>query len=125
MTNWTVRAYSESFSIETPTGEHIAHVDPYERGGYLVPLDHVRGVALRDLVRALRSEHACDKMMISRQREQWFDLDTASPRLALTSPWRLVSHVALRSNSSSTKQAISLMTTTTLRADGLPLFLLH
>jgi hypothetical protein len=79
MTNWTVRAYSERFSIETPAGERIAYVDPYERGGYLVPLDHVRGVAVRDLVRALRSEHACDQMMISRQREQWFDLDTASP----------------------------------------------
>jgi hypothetical protein len=83
MTNWTVRAYSESFSIETPTGDRIAYVDPYERGGYLVPLDHVRGVALRDLVRALRSEHACDEMMISRQREQWFDLDTASPDFTL------------------------------------------
>jgi hypothetical protein len=83
MTNWTVSAYTDRFSIETPTGERIAHVDPYERGGYLVPLDHVRGVALRDLVRALRSEHACDKMMISRQREQWFDLDTASPDFAL------------------------------------------
>ena len=58
-------------------------MDPYERGGYLVALDHVRGVALRDLVRALRSEHACDEMMISRQREQWFDLDTASPDFTL------------------------------------------
>ena len=83
MTNWTVRAYSDRFSIETPTGERIAYVDPHERGGYLVPLDHVRGVALRDLVRALRSEHACDEMMISRQREQWFDPDTANPDFTL------------------------------------------
>jgi hypothetical protein len=60
-------------------------------------------------------------MMISRQREQWFDLDTASPDFTLApgEPRRF------EVDSSSTKQAISLMTTTTLRADGLPLSLLH
>jgi hypothetical protein len=67
----------EHLLVETPAGQRKASLDPYERGGYLAPLDIVKGVELRDLVRLLRSEHAADQLMVSRQREQWFDPDTS------------------------------------------------
>jgi hypothetical protein len=78
MTAWNVRAFQyEHLVVETPAGQRKASLDPYERGGYLAPLDIVKGVELRDLIRLLRSDHAADQLMVSRQREQWFDPDTS------------------------------------------------
>jgi hypothetical protein len=83
MATWAIRAYGEHLLIDTPLGERPASLDPYERGGYLAPLEILSGVALRDLVRVLRSEQAADQIMVSRQPERWFDLDTASPAFTL------------------------------------------
>jgi hypothetical protein len=85
MTSWAVRSsdYGEYLLIDTSAGERMVSLDPYERGGYLAPLDIVRGVELRDLVRVLRSERAADQVMVSRQSERWFDLDTADPAFTL------------------------------------------
>jgi hypothetical protein len=85
MTTWAVgiSAYGEQLIIDTPTGERLVYLDPHERGGYIAPLDIVSGVALRDLVRALRSEHADKQLLVSRQSDRWFDPDTADPAFAL------------------------------------------
>jgi hypothetical protein len=85
MTSWAVSSsdYGENLLIDTSAGERMVSLDPYERGGYLAPLDIVRGVQLRDLVRVLRSERAADQLMVSRQSERWFDLDTADPAFTL------------------------------------------
>ena len=85
MTSWAVSSsdYGEYLLIDTSAGERMVSLDPYERGGYLAPLDIVRGVQLRDLVRVLRSERAADQLMVSRQSERWFDLDTADPAFTL------------------------------------------
>jgi hypothetical protein len=84
MTTWAVRAFDyEHLFIETPIGERKASLDPYESSGYLAPLDIVKGVALRDLVRLLRSEHAAYQLMVSSQREKWFDPDTAGTAFTL------------------------------------------
>jgi hypothetical protein len=84
MTTWAVRAFDyEHLFIETPAGERKASLDPYESSGYLAPLDIVKGVELRDLVRLLRSEHAADQLMVSPQQEKWFDPDTAGTAFTL------------------------------------------
>jgi hypothetical protein len=83
MTTWAVRCPDGDLLIDTPGGQRNIDIDPYERGGYLAPLDFVRGVRLADLVRALRSEHACEDLLVSTQGERWFDPDSAGVAFAL------------------------------------------
>jgi hypothetical protein len=79
MTTWAVWTsnYGENLFIDTPTGERRVYLDPLERGGYIAPLGIVSGVALRDLVRVLRSQHTADQLVVSRQDDRWFDPDSA------------------------------------------------
>jgi hypothetical protein len=83
MTTWAVWWRDGDLLIDTPAGQRNIDIDPYERGGYLAPLDFVRGVRLADLVRALRSEHACEDLLVSTQSERWFDPDSAGVAFAL------------------------------------------
>jgi hypothetical protein len=84
MTTWAVwTSDGEHLFIDTPAGQRRVDVDPYERGGYLAPLDIVGGVAFRDLVRALRSEDAYEDLLVSTQSDRWFDPDSAGVAFAL------------------------------------------
>jgi hypothetical protein len=85
MTTWAVWTSDDELYVETPAGRRRVDLDPYERdgSGYLAPLDIVRHVTLRDLVRALRSEHSLGQIFVSTQGERWFDPDSAGMAFAL------------------------------------------
>lgn len=85
MTTWAAWTSDGDLIVDTPAGQRSMDLDPYERGGdgYLAPLGLVSGVALRDLVRALRSEHAREQLLVSSQSERWFDPDSADVAFAL------------------------------------------
>jgi hypothetical protein len=85
MATWAVWTSDDELYVETPAGRRRVDLDPYERdgGGYLAPLEMLRHVMLRDLVRALRSEHALEQIFVSTQGERWFDPDSAGMAFAL------------------------------------------
>jgi hypothetical protein len=85
MTTWAVWTSDDELYVETPAGRRRIDLEPYERdgSGYLAPLDILRYVTLRDLVRALRSEHTLGQIFVSTQGERWFDPDSAGVAFVL------------------------------------------
>jgi hypothetical protein len=88
MAAWEIRIGEDLYRdtaliIETPAGERTASIDPYESSAYNAPLDIVRGVTLSDLGRVLRPSIGCWQLEVSRDAEEWFDLETANIAITL------------------------------------------